>query len=112
MNTPTPYPVSSTSQIAVHFSGLQAEPPAHLAEAWRALVLRRMAGQNVDDECAALLQQEREHNRRGVPLVPRWKPSQDAGTSISTSSAGTGAKRPRFKSLTEAIGTGGRGALE
>jgi hypothetical protein len=108
MSTP-PFPVSSTSQVAAHFSGLQANPPAHLVEAWHALVLRRMAGQNVDAECAALLQQEREHNRRGVPVMPRWKPSQDAGAS---SNAGTSARRPRFKSLREAIGTGGRGSLE
>jgi hypothetical protein len=110
MKTPTPYPISSTSQIAAHFSGLQAEPPAHLVEAWHALVLRRMAGQDVDDECAALLQQERDHNRRGVPAMPRWKPSHDAGD-ITAAVAVTVAKRPQFKSWREPIGTGGRGSV-
>jgi hypothetical protein len=100
MNTPMPYPVSSTSQIAAHFSGLQAEPPAHLAEAWRVLVIRRMAGQNVDEECAALLQQEREHNRRGVPIMPRWTPGNDTRSQTSM-----------FTSRREPIGAGGRGSL-
>jgi hypothetical protein len=67
MKTPLPFPLNSTSQIAAHFAHLRAEPPARLADEWRALVIRRMAGQNVDAEAAALLQRERSHNESLQP---------------------------------------------
>lgn len=100
MKTPPPYPVTSTSQITAHFAGLRAEPPAHLADAWRALVLRRMAGQTVDAEIAALLQREREHNLQPVPAVPPMR-----------SSEGASGKPLRFASRGEGIGAGGRGSV-
>jgi hypothetical protein len=63
-----PYPIPilldgvNVSGVAAHFAGLKAEPPPQLKAAWYVIVFRRMAGQNVDAECAELLHLERQHN--------------------------------------------------
>lgn len=58
----TKYPPERPADVPEHFRGLRKDPPPHLAGRWYALVLRRMAGQNVDVEIAALLDEERAWN--------------------------------------------------
>jgi hypothetical protein len=66
--TPLPYPVPilpdsvNTAGVHAHFRGLHKDPPPQLRATWYVIVLRRMAGQNVDAECAELLHLERLHN--------------------------------------------------
>jgi hypothetical protein len=73
-NTPLPYPVPiltdgvNTAGVHAHFKGLKADPPPQLRAAWMVIVYRRMAGQNVDQECAELLHLERQYNT-GKPLT-------------------------------------------
>jgi hypothetical protein len=74
-NTPLPYPVPTLNTgvnvagVHAHFAGLKADPPEQLDGIWRGLVMRRMAGQNVDAECAELLHLERMHNTKTKPVV-------------------------------------------
>lgn len=68
MSEPLPYPVPilpdgvNVQGVHAHFKGLKKDPPPQLRAAWYVVVLRRMAGQNVDAECAELLQLERDFN--------------------------------------------------
>jgi hypothetical protein len=72
---PLPYPVptlntgANVAGVHAHFAGLHADPPAQLVSFWAALIVRRMAGQNVDAECAQLLHIERQHNTKTIPAT-------------------------------------------
>lgn len=66
MTLPYPVPILpdsvNTAGVHAHFRGLKKDPPPQLMPTWYVVVLRRMAGQNVDAECAELLQLERTYN--------------------------------------------------
>lgn len=70
-----PYPIPTLDEGAnirgfhAHFQHLKADPPPQLVPMWNALAARRMAGQNVDADCADLLHLERLHNA-GASLTP------------------------------------------
>ena len=63
-----PYPVPAlvdginAQGVCNHFAGLHKDPPPQLRSTWYVVVLRRMAGQDVDAECAELLHLERTYH--------------------------------------------------
>jgi hypothetical protein len=57
----------ATIRRKIERRALPAEPPAHLAGAWRAVVMRAMAGQNVKRDVQILRQREKDDLKGGRP---------------------------------------------